>query len=96
MSSSEIDPLISAVEALDTLAAGLVPERLSTLAGALALSTLCKRITPDRDLIDAAAGLDALASGRELDLNEEGRARAAKLAERVRRELPHASDDASS
>lgn len=79
--------LIDAAEVLDAQAAGVTPDRLQVLSGALALSTLCMRITPDRDLIDAAAGLDALATGRRLDLNTEGRARAAFLAARVRREM---------
>ena len=72
---------------LEAQAAGTVPDRLQVLSGALALSTLCMRGTPDRDLIDAAAGLDALATGRELELNEQGRARARLLAARVRREM---------
>lgn len=79
--------LIDAAEVLDAQAAGVTPDRLQVLSGALALSTLCMRGASDRELIDAAAGLDALATGRKLDLNDEGRARAAQLAARVRREL---------
>ncbi len=78
---------IDAAEVLDAQAAGVTPDRLQVLSGALALSTLCMRGTADRDLLDAAAGLDALATGRKLELNAEGRARAAKLAARVRREM---------
>jgi hypothetical protein len=82
------DPgLNDAVAVLEAQAAGTVPDHLQVLSGALALSTLCMRGTPDRDLIDAAAGLDALATGRKLELNEQGRARARLLAARVRREM---------
>lgn len=87
MSTSNTDPLTNAAEVLDALATGGVPDRLQVLAGALALTNLLVRVTPDRELIDAAAGLDALATGRQLDLNEEGRARAARLAARIRSEL---------
>ena len=79
--------LNDAAAVLDAQAAGVPPDRLQVLAGALALSTLCMRGTADRDLLDAAAGLDALATGRKLELNAEGRARAAFLAARVRREM---------
>ena len=82
------DPgLNDAAAVLDAQAAGVTPDRLQVLAGALALSTLCLRGTADRDLLDAAAGLDALATGRTLELNAEGRTRAAKLAARVRHEM---------
>ena len=82
------DPgLDDAAAVLDAQAAGVTPDRLQVLAGALALSTLCLRGTADRDLLDAAAGLDALATGRTLELNAEGRTRAAKLAARVRHEM---------
>ena len=91
--STATDPLHDAVAVLEAQAAGTVPERLQVLSGALALSTLCMRGAPDRDLLDAAAGLDALATGRKLELNEEGRARARRLAARVRRELSHSPDD---
>ena len=96
MTTPNIDPLTNAAEALDALAAGRIPDRLQVLAGALALTNLLIRVTPDRELLDAAAGLDALATGRKLDLNDEGRARAAKLAARVRRALSDTSDDAPS
>ena len=79
------DPgLDDAAAVLDAQAAGVTPDHRQVLAGALALSTLCMRGSADRDLMDAAAGLDALATGRTLELNAEGRARAAKLAARVR------------
>jgi hypothetical protein len=86
--SAPPDPaLLDAAEVLDAQAAGVTPDRLQVLSGALALQRLCMHDTADRDLLDAAAGLDALATGRTLDLNEAGRARAARLAARVRREL---------
>ena len=69
------------------MVAGTAPDHLQVLSGALALSTVCLPGTSERELIDAAAGLGAIATGRKLDLKEEGRARAAKLAARVRREM---------
>jgi hypothetical protein len=87
MRTNTDDPLNNAAAALDALADGIDPDRLQVLVGALALTTLIIRISPDGDLLDAAAGLDALATGRKLLLNREGRARAATLAARVRREL---------
>jgi hypothetical protein len=89
MRTNTDDPLNNAAAALDALADGIDPDRLQVLVGALALTTLLIRVSPDRDLLDAAAGLDALATGRKLLLNREGRARAATLAARVRRELIH-------
>jgi hypothetical protein len=89
MRTNADDPLNNAAAALDALADGIDPDRLQVLVGALALTTLLIRVSPDRDLLDAAAGLDALATGRTLPLNREGRARAATLAARVRRELIH-------
>ena len=73
-----------AAAALDALATGRVPARAALLSGALSLDTLCNCIVPDRDLMDAAAGLETLVTGRTLDLDAAGRQRAAKLAERVR------------
>ena len=78
-------PLHQAADALDALAAGRIPARAELIAGALTLKTLCIRIAPDRDLLDAAAGLETLATGGTLDLDEAGRHRAAKLAEIVRK-----------
>ena len=89
MRTNTDDPLNNAAAALDALADGIDPDRLQVLVGALALTTLLIRVSPDRDLLDAAAGLDTLATGRKLLLNREGRARAATLAARVRRELTH-------
>lgn len=87
MRTNTDDPLNNAAAALDALADGIDPDRLQVLVGALALTTLLIRVSPDRDLLDAAAGLESLATGRTLPLNREGRARAATLAARVRREL---------
>jgi hypothetical protein len=89
MRTNTDDPLNNAAAAPDALADGIDPDRLQVLVGALALTTLLIRVSPDRDLLDAAAGLEALATGRKLLLNRDGRARAATLAARVRRELIH-------
>ena len=59
MTTPILDPLTNAAEALDALAAGRIPDRLQVLAGALAPTNLLIRVTPDRELLDAAAGLDA-------------------------------------
>ena len=77
-------PLNEAADVLDTLAAGGVPERKALLSAALALSALRYRSDVDPDLRDAAADLEALATGGTLDLDAAGRARAAKLAALVR------------
>jgi hypothetical protein len=68
--------LIDAVYALEEQAAGRTPERSRLLAGALALDTLVRRGEQDRDILDAAAGLSALATGERFELDERGRARA--------------------
>jgi len=72
-----------AVYALDEIAAGRTPERSRLLAGALALDTISLRGDASRDVLDAAAGLELLATGRELELDEAGRKRAAHLAKAV-------------
>ena len=80
--------LLDAAFCLDELAAGHVPGRSQLLSGALALDTLCKRSrAAERELLDAAAGLNALATGGTLDLAPAGQARAALLAAAVRREM---------
>jgi hypothetical protein len=76
--------LQAAADALDALAAGLNPKRADAISGALRLQTLVLQGHADRDLMDAAAGLEAVATGQPLDLNEAGRARAAVLATLVR------------
>ena len=68
---------------LTELAAGRTPERLFVLTGALALDELRARTVFSRDLIDAAEGLAILARGGKLELNDEGRERAALLASTV-------------
>ncbi len=57
-----------------------MPERVFLLTGALALDGLRTRTDFSRDLMDAAEGLPILARGGRLDLNGEGRQRAALLA----------------
>ena len=72
--------LRDASHCLTELAAGRTPERLFVLTGALALDELRARTVFSRDLIDAAEGLAILAPGGKLELNDEGRERAAFLA----------------
>jgi hypothetical protein len=76
--------LHEAAGVLDELAAGIQPDRARLIAAALALDTLIKTTTPSRDLLDAAAGLQILATGGTLDLDETGRNRALQFAETVR------------
>jgi hypothetical protein len=61
-------------------AAGEAPDRARVIVGALALDTLAAWDGADRDLRDAAAGLQTLACGGSLDLDEAGRRRARQLA----------------
>jgi hypothetical protein len=76
--------LHQAASVLDELAAGIQPDRARLIAAALALDTLIKTTTPSRDLLDAAAGLQILATGGTLDLDETGRLRARQFADTVR------------
>lgn len=77
--------LKSVAAVFDDLAAGVIPERAAVLAAALALNTHCISVdSPSRDMLDAAAGLEILATGGTLDLDDAGRARAATLAQLVR------------
>jgi hypothetical protein len=50
----------------------------------LALNTLQRAGGADRAILDAAAALEAIATGGSLDLDEKGRARAAAIAAGVR------------
>jgi hypothetical protein len=81
---SHIAALLAAAAVLDELAAGNQPDRARLIAAALALDTLIKTTTPSRDLLDAAAGLQILATGGTLDLDDAGRSRARKFADTVR------------
>jgi hypothetical protein len=76
--------LHAAAAVLYDLAAGLQPDRARLIAAALALDTLIKTTTPSRDLLDAAAGLQILATGGTLDLDDAGRSRARQFADTVR------------
>lgn len=76
--------LLAAATALDALAAGLEPARGDVISGALILQTLVHKGQADRDLQDAALGLEAVATGRPLNLDQAGRARAAILAKKAR------------
>ena len=82
--NTPITGLSDAAAVLDELAAGLQPDRARLIAAALALDTLIKTTTPSRDLLDAAAGLQILATGGTLDLDDAGRSRARQFAETVR------------
>lgn len=86
--NSKPHPLQEAAAVLDTLAEGKTPDRVSVLAAALALTAHCRRTDASRDMRDAAAGLEILATGGTLDLDATGRQRAAKLAGLVRQAVP--------
>jgi|GEM_PF-5534953 hypothetical protein len=75
--------LQDAVDVLNDLAhARSVDDRRRLIRGALAVNSLTWTCD-DRDLTDAAIGLEILAKGRKLDLDEQGRKRAALLATAV-------------
>lgn len=76
---------LDAASVLEAQAAGRTPDRAQLLAGALALDTLCHNEVVDRDILDAAVGLQMLATGSAPGLDAAGRARAAHLAEAVRK-----------
>jgi len=79
-----ISGLLDAASVLDDQASGREADRARILSGALALDTLCRDGTADRDILESAAGLQLLAAGGSLDLDETGRVRAARLAAAVR------------
>jgi hypothetical protein len=83
-----LSPLQEAAAVLDALAAGRIPERRDVLNAALILNTYCLRTNADRDMLDAAAGLERLATGGTLDLDATGRQRAQMLAQMVRHAAP--------
>jgi hypothetical protein len=72
--------LSDAVYSLEEMAQGRPPEKARLLAGALAVNTIILRGRADRDVLDAGAGLEALAKGEEFELDEIGRKRALHLA----------------
>ena len=76
--------LLDAALVLDDLAAGRTPERSMLLAGALALDTLIRRGQATSEMKDAAAGLEAVATGGDMELDASGRKRAALLAIAIR------------
>jgi hypothetical protein len=82
--NTPISGLSDAALVLDALAAGLQPDRARLIAAALALDTLLKTTSAGRDLQDAAAGLQILATCGMFDLDEAGRLRARQFAETVR------------
>ena len=80
--------LRDAAAVLDALALGRIPDRSALLSAALDLDTYCHGIDASRDLLDAAAALETLATGGTLDLDATGRQRAMKLAKVVRQAIP--------
>ena len=72
-----------AVYALNEIAAGRTPEQSRLVAGALALDTIRLRGGASQDVLDAAAGLELLATGGTLDLDAQGRIRAKRMADVV-------------
>ena len=80
--------LRDAAAVLDALALGRIPDRTALLSAALDLDTYCHGIDASRDLLDAAAALETLATGGTLDLDATGRQRAMKLATVVRQAIP--------
>ena len=81
--------LLDAAYCLDELAVGRTPDQARLLAGALALHSRRLMGAANQSLLDAGAGLEALASGGTLDLSEDGQARAAVLAALVRKAAEH-------
>lgn len=78
------DQLTLAAAVLDDLAAGRSLGQSDAIAEALTLDTMVRTYpAPSRELLDAAAGLELLATGR-LDLDDVGRAHAGVLAQHVR------------
>jgi len=77
--------LLDAVSVLEAQGAGCAPDRAHVLAGELAWDSLCRQGVADRDILDAATGLKLLATSHELELDKNGCARAARLAEAVRK-----------
>jgi hypothetical protein len=73
-----------AADVLEAIAAGRTPNRAALLAGALKLDALAMESSGDRDLLDAAAALKLLATGGTLELDDAGRARAARIAAHLR------------
>lgn len=75
--------LADAIYALTEIAAGRTPEQSRLVAGALALDTIGLRGGASQDVLDAAAGLNLMATGGTLDLDAQGRGRAKHLADAV-------------
>ena len=80
--------LFDAAYCLDELSVGRTPDQARLCAGALALRTRRLMGTANQNLLDAGAGLEALASGGTR-LSEHGQARAAVLAALVRKAAEH-------
>ena len=75
--------IADAVFVLNEIAAGRTPERSRLVAGALTLDTIRLRGGASQDVLDAAAGLEFMATGGTLDLDAQGRIRAKHMADVV-------------
>jgi hypothetical protein len=84
VSDMRVDGLLDAAYCLDCLAAGDQPDRARLISAALSLDVLVTWGGADRDIRDAAIGLNTLATGGTLALDAVGRLRARELAEAVR------------
>ena len=73
---------------LDALGASQPLNRSDVLNAALTLSTYCQRQDVTEDMLDAAKGLEIMATGGTLDLDEVGQRRAMALAQIVRQAAP--------
>lgn len=85
---SSLTGLQEAAAVLDAMGAGRTPDPTDVLNAALILYTYCQRAEVTQDMLDAAAGLEIMATGGTLDLDEVGRRRATALAQVVRRAVP--------
>ena len=85
---SSLTGLQEAAAVLDAMGAGRTPDPTDVLNAALILNTYCQRAEVTQDMLDAAAGLEIIATGGTLDLDEVGRRRATALAQVVRRAVP--------
>jgi len=85
MTQPKTTSLQEAAYVLDVLASGRSPDQAALRAAALALDTFSQAGAAGRDLLDAAAALKTLATGRTVKLDDAGRHRAALVADRIGR-----------
>ena len=86
------DGLLDAASVLDDQATGRPPDRVRVRACALALDTLYREEVVDRDILEAAAGLQMPAAGRAVNLDTALRAAAPLISPRRPARPPQASD----